>query len=203
VKTLIVNCYRERAREKIGRYLELAARYSEPYEVPWDACGPGYRLESFSAVVISGSQWLLSKEAPTPALTEFVKGLNVPTLGICFGHQLLARAHGAGVLSGELVERPETIAVDEPTPLFSGLGEEFEMTESHREYVDYCAIERAGWRVLAHSASCPVEAIQHPTRPLLGVQFHPERSGPDGETLLGNFYRLFVRPRQDERPQHS
>lgn len=190
MRTLVVNCYRERAEEKIARYVELAGRHSEPYELNWGACEPGYNLESFAAVVLSGSQWLLSREPAPPALAEFVRGLRVPTLGVCFGHQLLASVHGAAVLSGELIERNETIRVLEPHPLFAGLGPEFEMLESHREYVDYGDIERAGWRVFAVSPSCPVEAIRHPTRPLFGVQFHPERSGPAGEQLFENFYGL-------------
>ncbi len=190
MRTLVVNCYQERMEEKIARYLELAGRHSEPYELPWGACEPGYSLESFTAVILSGSQWLLSREPPPPALTEFVRGLRLPTLGVCFGHQLLAFVHGAAVLSGELIQRTEMIAAEEPHPLFFGLGPEFEMLESHREYVDYQGIERAGWRVFACSASCPVEAIRHPTRPLFGVQFHPERSGPNGEQLFQNFYDL-------------
>ncbi len=190
MRTLVVNCYRERAQEKIARYLELVSRYSEPHEVSWGMCAPDYNVAGFDAVVMSGSQWLLSRESAPPALAEFVRRLKVPTLGVCFGHQLLAAAHGAAVRSGELVERNETILVLESHPLFAGLGSEFEMLESHREYVDHGDIERAGWRVLARSLSCPVEAICHSTRPLFGVQFHPERSGRAGEQLFENFYDL-------------
>ncbi|MEO0077524.1 MAG: gamma-glutamyl-gamma-aminobutyrate hydrolase family protein [candidate division WOR-3 bacterium] len=190
MKTLVVNCYQKQAEEKISRYIELAGRHSEPHELSWNACQPGDSLAGFSAVILSGSQWLLSQEPPPPTLAQFVRELRLPTLGICFGHQLLAFVHGARVLSGRLISRTEKIVTVEPHPLFFGLGSEFEMLESHREYVDCDEIRHAGWRVLAYSKSCPVEAICHPTRPLFGVQFHPERSGPTGEQLFQNFYDL-------------
>jgi GMP synthase (glutamine-hydrolysing) len=96
------------------------------------------------------------------------------------------------VLSGELIERYETVVVTEPTALFTGLGPEAEFLESHREHVDEDSIERTGWHLTARSASCSVEAMHHPTRPLYGVQFHPERSGINGEKLFENFYNHIV-----------
>jgi GMP synthase (glutamine-hydrolysing) len=194
MRTLVVNCYREKAEEKIRGYLLQAGRFSDPFEVPWGVLEPGYDLDTFSAVVISGSSWLLSKEEPPPPLTEFVTGLRLPALGICFGHQLLARAFGAQVLGGELIERDETVLLSERSPLFFGFGPEVEFRESHREYVDYDSLQRTGWHVCAESSSCPVEAIHHPTRPLYGVQFHPERSGGNGAKLFDNFYNLIVTP---------
>ena len=194
MRTLVVNCYREKAEEKIRGYVLQAERFSDVHEVPWGVLERAFDLETFSAVIISGSQWLLSVETPAGPLVEFVRDLKVPTLGICFGHQLFARTFGAQVLSGELIERDETVIISEPGPLFHGMGPEAEFLESHREYVDGDAIERAGWHVIARSASCPVEAMHHPTRPLYGVQFHPERSGVNGEKLFDNFYRQIVFP---------
>lgn len=194
MRTLVVNCYREKAEEKIKGYLAQAERFSDTYEVPWGVLEPAYDLETFSAVIITGSQWLLSVEEPAGPLAEFVRNLKLPTLGICFGHQLFARTFGVQVLSGELIERDETIVISEPGPLFYGMGPEAEFRESHREYVDGDAMERAGWHVIARSASCSVEAMHHPTRPLYGVQFHPERSGVNGERLFDNFYNQVVLP---------
>jgi len=199
VRTLVANFYREKVDEKISRYVELTGLYSEPVDVPGMALEPCYDMETFAAVVISGSQWMLASEDAPPATKEFIRGLRIPTLGICFGHQLLARSYGAEVLDGELIERNETVLVTEQHPLLQGLGPEFEMLESHREYVDYGSAERSGWHVFASSASCPVEAMHHPTYPLMGVQFHPERSGQNGEKLFENFYRNIVLPFQRTR----
>jgi GMP synthase (glutamine-hydrolysing) len=194
VRTLVVNCYREKTEEKIKSYIAQAERFSDISEVPWGVLERAYDMETYSAVIISGSQWLLSVEDPPAPLVEFVRNLNVPTLGICFGHQLFARASGTQVLSGELIERDETIIISEPGPLFHGMEPEMDFRESHREYIVAEPVERAGWHIIARSASCPVEAMHHPTRPLYGVQFHPERSGLNGEKLFDNFYNQIVFP---------
>jgi GMP synthase-like glutamine amidotransferase len=203
VRTLIVNCYREKAEEKIKGYVAQAERFTDVNEVPWGVLEPAYDVETYSAVIISGSQWLLSIESPPAPLVEFVRDLKVPTLGICFGHQLFARAFGTQVLSGELIERDETVLISEPGPLFYGMGPELDFLESHREYVVAEPIERAGWHIIARSASCPVEAMHHPTRPLYGVQFHPERSGVNGEKLFDNFYHQIVFPFVKGTYQHQ
>lgn len=194
MRTLVMNCYREQAEEKIKGYVAQVERFSDAIEVPWGVLERAYDTDTYSAVVISGSQWLLSEERPAAPLVEFVRDLKMPTLGICFGHQLFARAFGTQVLPGELIERDETIIITESGPLFYGMEPEMDFRESHREYVVAEPIERAGWHIIARSASCPVEAMHHTTRPLYGVQFHPERSGVNGEKLFDNFYNRIVFP---------
>jgi GMP synthase-like glutamine amidotransferase len=202
VRTLVVNCYREKAEEKITGYVKQVERFSDAIVVPWGVLERAYDLETYSAVVISGSQWLLSKESPASPLAEFVQNLKLPTLGICFGHQLFARVFGVQVLSGELIERDEVVLVMDPGPLFRGMEPELEFRESHRELIVAEPMERAGWHIIARSASCPVEAMHHPTRPLYGVQFHPERSGVNGEKLFENFYNHIVIPSSQRTYQH-
>jgi GMP synthase-like glutamine amidotransferase len=194
MRTLIADFYREKAEQKVPFYIEMIGRHSVADVRPGLSLEPGMNFDGYSALVITGSQWMLASEDAPPATKDFVRALKIPTLGICFGHQLMARAHGAEVLSGELVERTERVLVSEPGALFAQLGPEVEMLESHREFVDYQGAERAGWHVIASSDSCPVEAMHHPTLPLFGVQFHPERSGPNGERLFDNFFTGIVLP---------
>ena len=202
MRTLVVNCYREKAEEKIRGYVVQTERFSDVSEVTWGVLERAYDMETYCAVIISGSQWLLSVEDPPAPLVEFVRNLKVPTLGICFGHQLFARASGTQVLPGELIEGDETIIISEPGPLFHGMAPEMDFRESHREYVVAEPIERAGWHIIARSASCPVEAMHHPTQPLYGVQFHPERSGVNGDKLFDNFYNQIVLPSVRGTYQH-
>ncbi len=148
---------------------------------------------SLDAVVLSGSQVMLSEESPGEQLVAFCRRLKIPTLGICFGHQLLAYSFGAIVRQGTLQDGDETILIDEPWPFLRDLAPRAVMRESHREFVPRESVQSIGWQVGAHSASCPTEAIKHPTLPLYGVQFHPERSGRPGELLFAAFFRELVR----------
>lgn len=75
-------------------------------------------------------------------------------------------------------------------PLFAGLGESVMVEQRH--FWELKTVP-AGFRRLATSEACPIQAIRHTSRPLYGVQFHPERYTelhPDGRTILANFFRL-------------
>jgi len=64
------------------------------------------------------------------------------------------------------------------------------VSESHRQILDSVPKE---FRNLAESATSPVEAIVHKSRPIYGVQFHPERTDekhPHGRTILRNFLKI-------------
>lgn len=73
-------------------------------------------------------------------------------------------------------------------PLFDGCGRPPVVMESH-----YCEIKQAppGFRVLASTADCALQAMRHQGRPLISVQFHPEdytERFPDGRRILSNWF---------------
>jgi len=191
VKTLLVDCYLRDGESRMIYYQQICARHSDIIDVKSADLKKGLSLAGIEAVIFSGSQQMISETEPEEELKDFIRGLNIPTLGICFGHQLLARSFGAVVKKGnDRVERDEKIRIRQEWELFAGLGEETVMRESHQEYVTWESVQEIGWQIGAESDSCLVEAIRHPTLPLFGVQFHPERSGTNGEKLFANFYRL-------------
>ena len=191
MNTLLVNCYLREADQKMPPYRALCVAHSdEVREVLAGELAPGFDRSGIGAVVITGSQWMLAQEPPSQSLAGFCSGLRVPTLGICFGHQLLASSFGRKVARGEkFLEFHERVELFADWPLFEGLGTEALMRESHREFVTPESLAASGWQLGARSASCPVEAMRHPELPLYGVQFHPERSAEPGARLVGNFLR--------------
>lgn len=175
-------------------YRQMCEAHSSIFEVKITDLKPEFNLSGFDAVILSGSQWMVSDNEPDGELKEFIKKIRIPTLGICFGHQLLARSFGAEVKKGAVfIERDVMIEIVQNWEIFAGFEGAVLMRESHQEYVTLESIKKIGWQIGAVSPSCSVEAIRHPSLPLYGVQFHPERSGVNGKNFVKNFYQFVVR----------
>ncbi len=135
--------------------------------------------EGYDAVMMTGSP--LSVTQPEPWMERAAGFMvdaaahGVPVLGVCFGHQLLAYAHGARVVRNHQGREIGTVEVSlseagREDPLFDGVPERFAVQATHEDIV-----ERApeGATVLAGNANTAVQALAF--GPLIrGVQFHPE-----------------------------
>jgi len=113
-------------------------------------------------------------------------GWDMPLLGICFGHQLIAHVLGGRVEKGASAEYGlGTITVDEEDLLFRDLPGEFKAWVSHFDEMKELP---EGFAALAHSGTCMVEAMRHRERKIFGTQFHPEVwHTENGEKILENF----------------
>ncbi|MEO0091439.1 MAG: gamma-glutamyl-gamma-aminobutyrate hydrolase family protein [candidate division WOR-3 bacterium] len=189
--TLVVNSYRVQPEQKIAPYVEMVKKFSQ-CRVIKDVDVYSYaNLLECDALVLSGSPDLISKGVYSRGYLEFLHHITIPCLGICYGHQMLAKAFGGIVLAGkERIERDEVVRIIKYDPLFQGLPPEISVRESHQEYVSLEGLNAAGFEVLANSPSCVVEAIKHLELPIYGVQFHPERSGSVGEMIFQNFFNI-------------
>ena len=149
------------------------------------------RFIDYDALVLSGSADLIAKGAYSKTYIEFLKYNTIPCLGICFGHQMLAKAFGVEIFAGlNRIERDETVRIIKNDRLFKDLSPEITVVESHIEHVSHIGLSSAGFEVLANSPSCEVEAIKHIEHCFYGVQFHPERSSIIGETIFRNFFDI-------------
>jgi GMP synthase (glutamine-hydrolysing) len=139
---------------------------------------PLAELGADGIVLSGGALSLEGTDAPLGAVDRWIDSVDVPVLAICLGHEYLGRHFGGrlGKVSPEfgsvdlIVDRPEH-------PLFAGLPDRLRVWASHNDAV---VLAPPGWTVLAHSSGCPVEAMAHPTRPIWGVQFHPEVEHTEG-----------------------
>lgn len=145
-------------------------------------------FNGYSGVIISGSPLLVTDPGMEQHLSkfQFVENYEKPIFGICFGHQVLAMLYGAKGVLCEAIKDDELVTILKPDVLFSGLGEQVYFSQNHRESVPL----PENFELLATSASCPNEAMRHRTKPLFGVQFHPEVSGDAGVVLFKNFIPL-------------
>ena len=113
-------------------------------------------------------------------------GYGNPILGICFGHQLLAKLHGGHLVHGsERQYGPTPIRCDPAAHLFLGLPVEQTVWMSHGDHV---AELPPRFRATAAAAACAFAAYEADNRPIYGVQFHPEVvHTPHGGAILKNF----------------
>lgn len=111
-----------------------------------------------------------------------------PLLGICYGMQLIALLEGGGVQrAGRREYGRADFEILTPDSLFSGFeaGESIAVWASHGDHVEK---PPPGYEVIARSPNAPVGAFRHQTRPIFGVQFHPEvQHTPRGGDILANF----------------
>jgi GMP synthase-like glutamine amidotransferase len=141
-------------------------------------------------VILTGSSALLSKprtrELFQPEM-DLVRKARFPVLGICYGHQIIGSAFNAPMRDlGQMLRGYEKVSVIKKHPLFDGLPSDLTVAESHRQELTKVPDE---FQHLAQSTTSKVEAMVHRSKPIYGVQFHPERSNdehPHGRIILQN-----------------
>ena len=192
VRVLVVNNYPSRERVvTLERCLKENGAEVIPVELERVNAT---RLDSSDGVVLSGSPAMITAAKTMSRFQPEVDAVldsEVPVLGVCFGHQLLACAFGAQVVRDgrHVLEMVKTTVVKDD-PLFEGLPRSMMLMESRYEVVNSLP---DGFTLLARSATSRIATMKHPTRLLYGVQFHPERftkEHPEGDRVLANFVRI-------------
>jgi GMP synthase (glutamine-hydrolysing) len=172
-----------------GQYSQLIARRVRECRVYSELVGHAVTPEEIRArnplaLVLSGGPASVYADG-APRIDPRVYELGIPTLGICYGMQLMAQDLGGSVDRTGVSEFGKTDVRVHEGALFAGLPEQQTTWMSHRDSV---TAPPAGARVVAGSASTPIAAFEHPERKLYGVQFHPEVvHTPCGTEVLKNF----------------
>jgi GMP synthase (glutamine-hydrolysing) len=180
-----------------GQYSQLIARrvrecrvYSElvPHSISPDAV----RARNPLALVLSGGPASVYADG-APKVDSALFELGVPTLGICYGMQLMAQDLGGRVERTGVSEFGKTELRAEGGELFENLPAEQTAWMSHRDSV---TAPPEGAEVVASSPAAAIAAFEDRDRRLYGVQFHPEVvHTPYGNDLLKNFlYNVAAAP---------
>ena len=142
------------------------------------------RARNPHALILSGGPASVYADG-APRIDPGLFDLGIPTLGICYGAQLMALDLGGKVERTGVSEFGKTAMTAVESQLFAGLPDEQTVWMSHRDTV---TAPPAGANVVAVSTSTPVAAFEQRERSLYGVQFHPEVvHTPHGQDLLKNF----------------
>ncbi len=152
-------------------------------------------------ILSGGPNSVYGEDVPT-ADRELLE-LGTPVLGVCYGMQLMAHL-GGGVVRREDGRREYGRAMlkVQGGKLFEGFGkgEETPVWMSHGDHVD---VPPPGYHTVAASGRNDVAAIEHDTKPLFGVQFHPEVAHtPRGGEILRNFLFEVCHCAPDWTPGH-
>lgn len=116
-------------------------------------------------------------------------GREIPTLGVCLGHQAICAAYGATVTyAKELMHGKQSdVRFIGDCPLFAGCPEVAPVARYHSLAADPDTIPDC-LKITALTTDGEVMAVQHKDYPIFGVQFHPESiMTPDGKQMLLNF----------------
>jgi GMP synthase (glutamine-hydrolysing) len=152
-----------------------------PNTTPFDEIGDA------DALVLSGGAPSVASDAARMGNNgEYLDKAIFPILGICAGMQFISEHFGGRLGPGAIPEFGKVeLKVLSHEDLFRGLPSEFNVWASHNDEVK---VVPEGFEVTAFSPSCPVEAVRSVSRPIYGVQFHPEvENTENGTKIFQNF----------------
>jgi len=112
-------------------------------------------------------------------------------LGVCLGHQAIGQAYGGEVIRAKTLMHGKTSPIHHADKgLFAGLPNPFTATRYHSLAINRDNIP-PDLEITAWTEDGEIMGVQHRTRNIHGVQFHPESIATEGgHDLLANFLRL-------------
>jgi GMP synthase (glutamine-hydrolysing) len=177
-----------------GQYCHLIARrirehgvYSEivPHDIkPEEIKALNEKFNVKGLILSGGPASVYEPNAPKP--DSRILELDLPILGLCYGHQIIAQMVGGKVEPASQREYGIAyVTIDKPAGVLKGLDEKEKVWMSHGDTVFATPSE---YEILAHTENCPVAAFRHKNKPIYGLQWHPEVvHTKNGTRMLHNF----------------
>ena len=173
-----------------GQYNQLIARrvrecnvYSEvvPFNISLD------RIKEINpkGIIFTGGPASVYGEN-SPKCDPEIFTLGIPTLGICYGMQLMTATLGGNVARADKREYGTTdVSINNDSLLFQGFDNTNGFLMSHTDFVEKVP---EGFKNIGHTSSCPNAAMENPDKKLYGIQFHPEvNNSVNGSLVIKNF----------------
>lgn len=138
------------------------------------------KLGDADFIVLSGGPIHISNEEDLQEEKEFLKETNKPILGICLGLEILGVTFGSRLLKLEK-SRKGFFG-------FDFFGEKGKLYFSHEWFIK----DVPKHYIVRRKRKNIIELMQHKTKPFIGIQGHPEKSGKYGEKIRDVFIKKFV-----------
>ena len=161
--------------------------------IPWDAdILKSISLTGANAVILSGGPDS-TKLKKSPTISKKIFELNIPLLGICYGHQLICKILGGKISKSEKREFGKTKiqkVIKSQTPILKGLFKK-NLEEVWMSHGDAVTELPKGFLELARSDASPFSIVGNTIRKIYGVQFHPEVfHTTNGKKIMENFVNI-------------
>lgn len=151
-------------------------------------------LAGFDAVLLSPGPGTPAEAGLSIPVVKYALEHDLPVFGVCLGHQAIAEAMGATVRQADELMHGKTSLVDHDESLvFEGLNHPFTATRYHslaivRETLPSDLLITAETVFSDTSAGGVIMGVRHASKPIYGVQFHPESVLTEGGyRMLGNW----------------
>jgi len=147
------------------------------------------KKDNIDGLVLSGGAPRIGLEGALGNTDEILEKADFPILGICAGHQYMARFFGGEARPAEKPEYGKVeLTILKENSFFKGVPKKSVIWESHNDEVKKIPKD---FELLASSEDCEVQAMKHKNKPFYGLQFHPEVENTEyGEQMFKNFVKI-------------
>ena len=166
----------------ICRRIREFSVYAElvPYNISYEEL---QKLNPTGIIFSGGPSSVYNLDAPIPENKIF--DMDLPLLGICYGHQLIVNKYGGKVKMANKEYGSSVLTVDNDENLLNGIGGSVRAWMSHGDEAEQIP---QGFKVIGHTENARAAAIASEDKSTYGIQFHPEVVHTEqGTAILKNF----------------
>ena len=193
IDTILVLDFGSQYTQLIARRIRESNVYSEI--LPWDIKEEKIRSLNPKGIILSGGPESVTNSY-TPRIPQIVFDLEIPILGICYGMQTLAEQMGGQVISADHKEFGHSeLQITKDCILFHGLEKSLNVWMSHGDQVQDLPDD---FELVASTTTAPIAVMQHESKPIYALQFHPEVTHTeDGQNVLNNYLFKVCKTQKD------
>ena len=176
----------------ICRRIREFSVYAElvPYDISYEEL---QKLNPTGIIFSGGPSSVYNSDAPIPENKIF--DMNVPLLGICYGHQLIVNKFGGKVKRANKEYGSSLLTIDSDKDLLNEVGKSVKAWMSHGDEAEQIP---EGFKIIGHTESVKAAAIAFEEKSIYGIQFHPEVVHTEqGTEILKNFVLKVCGAKQD------
>jgi len=141
------------------------------------------KLNPKGIILSGGPSSVYDSGAPIPDKKIFQ--LNVPILGICYGHQIIVNNFGGKIKRANKEYGSSVLTIDSNSDILNGVGDSVRAWMSHGDEAEDVP---EGFEIIGHTESSRSAAIANKQKTVFGIQFHPEVVHTEkGTEILKNF----------------